>query len=606
MIRKDFSLIRFNPINLITSIIFCLILFSIIIVALTPPASVYEMSIYQAYHPLFWFFLIFAIILANFVLIYEAIITNSLSRWKYAIFAIIFSNFIILILPISRGYFFNNIGDELSHIGYCLDILKSGHFVEFNVYPISHIFVAILSQITGIESRFLLKLVPSFFYLIYILGIFLLMRELTKDLRLTLVVISFSSVLLFTYFNYLFLPTQFVLYLVPFILFLYVRRYNKPNNNNLIVLLVFLLYIPFAHPLGSIFIIMILFLYFMSIFLSEKFSLGNKEDQKNSKNFYGLLLFPIIILSIVFSRWYLNLNQFQNQVYRATQWFSEGVGSPPIEEISTIAMETKFSITQLIEQLLKNYGQDLIFTFLSIVAILLILNEVKKKKVEKNFVYELFFILLFIFFTIFYISTLLGDFIATGKSIRIFCWALFGSTCLNGIFYYEFISKQQKNIKHIFSIILLIFISLSVVIGIFNVYFSPFIKQSDIHGTEMGNSGMNWFFDNKMAYNTLYFDQMVMRYPDSKYGFSSEAPSSIGTFISLPQRFDNQNNVIFGKLVSFDTYLVISEKYLLTKKYLWPNTGAVTFNDLNQIDLDETVNNIFSNGDPNIYLISPI
>ena len=55
-------------------------------------------------------------------------------------------------LPQLTGYAFVASSDHLTHLGYVLDIMQTGHFSSRNVYPITHILISQIFFLTGISE----------------------------------------------------------------------------------------------------------------------------------------------------------------------------------------------------------------------------------------------------------------------------------------------------------------------------------------------------------------------------------------------------------------------------------------------------------------------
>lgn len=87
------------PIKIVSVIAFIFITFALIIIARTPPASGYELSIYYAYPWYFWYFFCISIICGILILIHQAFTEQESNWWLIGLCIVIFSNTIFLGLP---------------------------------------------------------------------------------------------------------------------------------------------------------------------------------------------------------------------------------------------------------------------------------------------------------------------------------------------------------------------------------------------------------------------------------------------------------------------------------------------------------------------------
>jgi hypothetical protein len=581
---------------------FILIAVALGIIAINPPATGYEISIYNAYPSYFWIFIIGSIACGICILVHRAF-SNEKSKWWIAGFSIIiFANLVVILLPMFRGYFISNMGDELEHLGMIKDIALTGHIGDRNVYPVSHILVSQISSICGLDSRLVIKIIPSVFYLLYMIGLYLLARQISGKFGQALLVSAFSSVLLFTYFNYLFLPTQLFLFLIPLVLFLFLRKSSSPSYAT--IFLILLLPMPFLHSLCPLFLVAIFLLFGLSI-LIHRF-LAKRSHAQNLAISYppGMVLGPALLVFIIFFMWFSNFALFRTTITEAYEWFAYGHGVPPVESMAEAWYMANFTIPEFIDLFIKNYGHDLLFSLLSLIAVFAILRRVFSSQGPPK-LEEIFFSLLFLVFGLFYISTLFGAFIRTGQSIRIFCWSLLAATVLNGIVFHEWILRLRGKWFKVCVHLIAIIIMAAAVIGVFSMYYSPHIKQANLQTTAMDMYGMEWFFQHKSNDKTMCLEGLPSRALNAIYGFDAPKPESVGAFYYvLPHLGYEENKSVADYLHSSD-YLVVTERIRAYKTILWPDVGVYTLNELNRLGSDPGVSMVYSNRELEIWRVSP-
>lgn len=596
---------KLNVDKLLTVIAFVFILLALIILAITPAATGYEISVYGAYSPYFWFLICSSIACGILILVHHAFASEQRSKWWAAsLFIVVFANLIVILLPMFRGYFISSLGDEVTHLGQIKDIALTGHAGVSDVYPISHILAFQLCSICGLDSRLVIKILPSIFYLIYMAGLFILIRAISKEPRQVMLVMAFGSVLLFTYFNYLFLPTQLFLFLVPLILFLFFRKNSSRSLSYATIFIITLLLMPFLHPLGSVLLVGIFLIFELSVLIHRSWLAKRSYTQKPAISYsLGTALAPAAIVFMIFFSWFSNFALFRYKLIQAYEWFVHGYGTPPVETMMEQWQMADFTILGFIDLFIKCYGHDLLFSLLSLIAIFIILRKAFSSRTSLK-IEETFFPLLFLIFSLFYLSTLLGAFISLGRSIRVFCWPLVASTVLNGMVFHERISKLRDNRFKICVCLLTIIIIVAAIIGIFSVYPSPHKREWGLQVTRMDWGGMEWFFNHKNDNGTIYFEQLIYRAPHFIYGFDTPKPKSVGAFYLVPPHLGYDKNESIADSFDFNAYLVTSERVRAIKTQLWPDVGRFTLNELNRLNFDPGVSMIYSNGQLAIWEIS--
>jgi hypothetical protein len=577
-----------------------LILLALSILAFTPEASGYEPSIYNAYPNYFWVIIILSLMCGILILIHKAFTDDKQhSQWYLAgIFILIATNLIVITLPISRGYFISDFADEVSHLGMIKDILLNGHVGVNNFYPISHILTSQINLLTGLDVRFVIKIMPAIFYLIYLAGLFLLARQTSKNIRVTILVMGFGTPLLFTFYTNLFLPTQFCLYVMPMLLYLFFRCNENHILNRIILFYLFLSMVPFLHPLGAILIVAIFILLGiaeMTRYLGLKKNGGEQIDRSFA---WGVIWPPAVILFILFFGWFSNFSFFK---FVLSQFFSGGAS--PLDDMVQQGATARITLLDFVRLLFNNNGQDLLMLFLALIAAGIVARKFfLKSNAAKN--EELFFSYLFLAFSLLYLASILVNFTGTGTDIRILCWSLVACVLLNGIVFYEWIGKLKRGMKNLAVVGLAVVIIAMSSIAIFNVYFSPFIKRTSLQGTMASMSGMQWFIENKGTENTFYFGPLVPRAASYLYGWDSPKPDNLGSFNNIPSHFGyNADKPKPGELTQV-VYLVVNRSDLEGKK-LFPDVGIYTMDELDQLRANPGVNRIYFNGDADIMEVLP-
>jgi hypothetical protein len=593
---------RFIYINIIVMNI--LLGISIYIIAITPTSSGYELYINKAYSSFFWFSIITSISCGIAFLVYEAFFGEGKHKnsWLYIFFLVVLANTIVLLLPVFRGYALHGRGDILTHLGVLKDILWTGHISgNSKLYPVSYILAADFTLIFGIKPELALSTTPAIFNIFYSFGIYFLARVISQNRGQIILITAFSQVLLFTYYQSMFLPTHFSFAMVPFILFLFFRK-NKNRAQTFridILFVLMLLLIPFFHPLTSI---QLCFAFFIMGIL---FYLLRYYNQVTNINKSGRFLLPGLLVLITFMAWGLNQLFFHHTVQSLYNWFAFEIGSPPIQNYQDAFAKANLGVVGFFNILFKSYGHQIIYICLALVGLIVIIREYFfSKKHGKN--EEVLFACLFVIFCLEFFPFLLGS-LTLSNPLRIFEWALFAATVFNGLFYQRFLSKQREHSspayikKNAGIVIISILLIVCVPIGIFSLFNSPLGGEISQQVTKAELDGMGWFVNYKgEKENTFSFSrQSLNRFVDATLG-RKNSWDLIKTTKDAPAYFGYKGEewgVLSGYLVVMD----YETKYYTVK---WPEGGSFEKNDFFRLYNDSTKSLCFANGTMNVWRLA--
>lgn len=599
--------------------IFAIIGFSCIasalyIIAITPPATGYEISIYDAYPNYFWLFLIAAIACGIIILVRQAFAENP-SRWWIAGFSVIFStNLVILLLPFFRGYvtFARTRGDELTHIGYIMDILLTGHFVSAgaagaNRYPAIHIIGANLSLVTGLTPELLAEVFPGFFTLFYMFSIYLLSQEIASSRGQTLLITAFGSLLLFKHENLMLAPAVACFYMLPFTLFLLCKARTSANRLSYSLLFILILLLtPFLHPGdGTIFLILIFICISFSLwcYLRIKKPLEKSESRCSIPQSISSIN-PILILFVTWFIWFSAYSVFAGAVKDTWNWLVYQIGTTTSIEYANTLAKAELSLLELVELFLKMWGHAVIYYIVAAVISVLVWKRFLSPR-GKIDAWQFSFSCLFIVFGLLLFVAFFSKaiWVTYCREIR---YVIFAATILNGLCLYSLFHNWHRKVG-IFIISLLLIASAT--IGVFNTFPSPIIVEANSHVTEMNMIGMEWFFEYQND-SLLIDDRGVpqIRFWCALHGVATR-PHNIRCYPpdSPPDHFGYLENVAYGESHTEDRYYVdcklsriIYPEMAPEYKLLW----KITPEDFYRLDNeDPSVSKLYSNGELWVYYV---
>lgn len=590
--------------KLLLTLGFILVFAASMIIARTPVVSAYEISIYSAYPGYFWILVIAAVFCGLTALFLRSfVIPESVKLHLGGFVLLIVINFMIILLPVFRGYFIPSGGDQLAHIGWIIDLVNTGHFGITNIYPVTHIISTKILLVTGFDIRSVMYLIPPLFYLIYVLGVVLLARVICQKFGQIYLVLAAGSVMLYTYFNYLFFPTQNILFLLPLLLLLLIKANYQNNARFGIGLIIMLIVSPFVHPLGSLIIAFILALFVLASFFS-RFLNKNRQNNEIIPAVQSVNILSSIIIFVMYIIWFSRFDAFQASLRNALLWIFSGEGTPPIDGITKGIAQIDYSIWDLIIRLFLNNGHTIIYGALAVLTISFVLLKYFRKE-RKLSVIDLFFAISFICLFIFAAGSIFGSYIGLGSELRLFCWPLFFSIFLIGMIIYDFIKSSSGLRKIVLTSVLFIAIFVSSIVGVFNTYYSPLIDNGDIQVPYSSWRSQEWFHANKIDMYTMAFEQTTERARDVIYGRDSPKPYQVYFYFRVPERLNYTDSTELKDIIDRNFYTIISSRIQAVKNIISPNSGLFHLADLNKIYVDNNNHLIYSSAaNDHIFLIT--
>jgi len=593
------------------------ILVSLFTVAQVLVTSGYEISIYEVFPFYFWILLIIAMSSGIFIIVNSLKENEKSNWWILGLFLIIYVNLILFLLPIFRGYYTYGRGDVLAHIGYIKDIIQFGTFagagnIDENLYPIIHIISTSIYYFTGISPELIVQFIPVLFYIFYIISIYLLSKELTGNLKASVLTTTLGSILIFRFDGNAFIPSTLLFFLMPFLLFLFYR--SRGTSSHLYIyrslLLLLLVTVPFFHPgEGTIILISFFVLIELSLFVYKniiKDYISHNFPQKTDFRDYSINL-PLILATLWFV-WFASSSLFFQKTREIASWLSYQTGRTDAITYSNILNSANLSLYQIIDFLVKFLGQDILYLSLSTIFCVIVLKKLLKREVIK--VEEFTFLMLFISFSILLLLTFTNWF--GFDYTRELKYLLFVSTIFSGIILYKLI-EVGNNFKKSTMLILCCFLIVSGTIGIFNSFSSPLVRGPNFQVTTMEISGSTWYVENRdkklttQSINNLYPGQ-VRLFIESKYGVDFLKKNSFVIY-SSPDHFGYYKNDNYGESLNKSAYFLNFKLQRIAYDQIYPdlsNKWRFTSSDFEKLDNnDYTASEIYSNGEFWVYLVNP-
>ncbi len=550
----------------------------------------YEISVYGSYPIYFWVFLILIELIGIQILIIELINNKKTNHSIIGILLIYFVNLLILLIPLK--YYFYGMDDSISHAGYIKDILISGNSGVGDFYPLSHIWVSVVSMLSNLNYLKVILLAVPIFYSVYIMGILLLSKKITTDENKRIFIIIFSIIFPVGIYTSQFYPIGLAIFYIPLILYLFLNK-NKIQYSFLFVLFCF--FAVFLHPLISLFLILTLVVYGVSTLLYSRFNGIKTEKFKLSYVLNSILILVVTLITWMGSFWI-----FGAKIRSLLDWITGEAQNSYIQSYGQAVAKTHFSIYDTIYLTIKIYGPFFIYFVLFIFAFMYIVRKlVKNKKVSKE---QIFFLLLTIIFGMIAVSFFVTGFNLASNPIRIFAMLSITSSILSALVYYEIISLKPKRIKFLIIQVLSLILVFSMILGVFNIHPSPITNYPSSDVSKAEYVGAEWLVTKSNLTSKIYSvsSEFADRMRDSVLGFEMGSKGSNG---HLPPHFGYENYSSINNSVNQSSFIAITAYDKAYYGKIWTTQGSFNLSDFMKLNEDYSSNHVYTDGEFEVWYV---
>jgi len=610
---------RVNIDKLLATVAFVFIAVALVIIATTPPATGYEISIYDAYPSYFWFFIIASNACGIGILIHQAFTKERSKLWLAGLCIVILSNSIFLGLPFFRGYIFYPKGDALTHIGMMNDIIATGHIGAGNFYPVVHILGVSLLDIAGLSRGAVTNLLFVFWSFVYLLNMYLLSTMVASHRGQALLITAFACPLVFSLFHTVIHPSMFSLFMVPLLLYFYHRREGNRTGKTAttLVLLLLAFSITFTHPVTCLFAIALILAFNLSKFLYRQIANRKELASQSSTVIAGNYNVPLIMF-ITFFVWYSSYAAIQGSIKAVHEFLVYGSGAPLFErQTETLAM-AGITTSQTIELFIYRYGAIFIYGIISAIALAMVLRTSLDKKGQSDsmsFTYAIQFIV-----ALAVSAFSLWGFTGEYNPIRISRFFLVMAPIMSGLVAYEFILRgylQRVNFGRLrsrgkaFIGVMTVLILATSVLSVLNVYGSPRTVQSNLQVSRMEIAGSEWFSEHQdRDIITAGAGVNLRRFEDFNFGGETCPPTNKARLDSepVPSHFGyDENNSITETFKFEDRYVLTCEagriNVMLVPENVRHKAHQYGGQDFATLRTDPAVAQIYANGEFEVWRV---
>lgn len=583
--------------------IFCFISLTIsFILAYLDYTTGYEASFYYSTNPLVWIVLFLCMSISLSVIFHQIYTDQYEKSYLLTIFLIqlILCKSFFLYLPYIRGYLYLWAGDSLSHVGYVIDILTTGHITSTNYYPVTHLLIASVSLLSGLSVESVSRYSTPFLSIIYISFIYFFAKSVLLDKESQLISLIISCTMFSTY-QFSISPNGWSIFYAPLLLSFLLFKNFKTLEYQILLVISFILMVFFHILSALILIFLMLEIIFLDVIFNKTYS------SLNTSYFKRFIKHPFLNLSILecvmFSMWILSFKKFNlnlKNIYDALILGAKSTGL--IVDISSKLDKIQLNGIDIVFLAIKMYGDTFIYIILAIIALWILFKN--KNKFNSN----LFIVLLFFFSCLVGYLIYLFNIIPGFRYFAAHRFLMYIVICIP--IFTAYIFKYLKLTKNNFYFTICLFlIMIASIISILAVHQSPWITQPNPQITHMQISGMEWYFSYyNSSLGTVYIKILPWRYADQLFGIDGRINRNIGMYNPLdnylPDHFNYSINETLGNSYDTDKYALISKYDESTYTGVWNTTGRFSIQDFKNLENDRTVCKIYSNYEFDVWYVN--
>lgn len=568
-----------------------------IIVAYISPARTYELSIYESTPACVWGLLIFSMIIAFAVIISQIIRSEHNISWLWIVdILILFLNRIIIEwMGYIRGYVTLS-GDQMTHVGFCKDIIISGHISPDNFYPITHILLSSINIIAAIPILVLTDYGTGLISLFYLISIYVLSKELLSNKKFQILSLVFGAMVFFNGCELFLMPNRWSAFFIPISLYIFLKVRKVKSIAWIILLIVCLILTSFFHPLSSLFLIMTFLIIGIVLFLIYVVQEKNISLSQLGKH---IPIIEICILSLSLLLWIMSFNLFDANIQ---QFYSAIIGRDVPNFLGNMNLSISklgLNIMQFISLIINMEGPTCIFIILSLFAFITLVKSRKFLKSEK-ILFALFivvgvtgFLYMSTIFNLLHgMSSILGERLIIYVSILMPLFVGYVTVS---------ITSNDKNRMLKYAVIILLILCASI-LSIFSLYSSPKILSPGDQVTNSDVQSAGWALSNKGNANLTSIVSTPWRYAHLIYGYDI-GKTLISYRIFTLNHFGYDKNSTVEESLKEKRYIMINSIDRIVYATVWAPVGRFNENDFERLRADNTANKIYSNGDSNVWYV---
>lgn len=562
-------------------------------VLVQPPARNYE-EMYGAYPALFW--ALFAIGFAAAAVVFVVSSARGDGYWKLALTFACVLYFLFNLLPLFRGWAMYGRGgaDVLAHIGHTKVLLETNHIPAADFYPSVHILLAEF-RMAGFPFRTVSPLLSGFFTAVYLLGVYLLSRQLTGNERVGVVTLAVAVVPLYSKFQHSFHPAIFSFMMFPTYLYLFDRYRTVDSTRYLGLTLLLSLVLVIFHPVTSLYALAALVVSIAARLLYGRVSRLSFDYRKDV---------PVsLFLTTMWFVWYFRFPGIREGL-RTTLDISEDGGSTVASSYGGQQLAGAQGLQQIFFGFVDNYGPIFLVCGLAAVAALIALARLLRgtSRLPEIWLSTQFAAGVGIS------AVSILTYVIAFNPVRNSRYMILMATLLAGLLLYWLLHAKlglDPSLQRAAAVVVVVLLLVMIPVATTNSY------HSWTHMTYTEKDGTEWFYEHGPPDDPAVSHGLSLKmrmysqggyYEDSRFvGFGKDSP--------IPRYFGYRTHDRVGQVVgNTSTYIVTkefdTEFYKALKKFVRKESIVYTEANLERLGRDPTVNKLYSNGGYTVWLVN--
>lgn len=573
-----------------------LLTYAAVVVATTPPAAGYEVSLYTAYPVTFWIAIVLTIFVGQLLVLEDATASRQCGYWKRGYALLVTASGILLFLPTMRYQYVMGRADTLTLAG-GIEYITATHALQpDNYYPMIHLLTASLSFFTGIDPITLMQAIPPLFSLAFLLGTYGLLRYLFPDRREFLVTLPFAS-LLFTGFEHLhFTPYNMSFLLVPLVVLYCLKAQERNAVPSTVAMLVLVFAIVFYHPLTGLLIVAFFAIaqVLSDLPSSVRFVTGRKPVPS--------AMVSLLVLVVLFA-WY---TRFETVILSMASVVA-GRGPSQFAHVTTVADRVSPSLVDLLQSAIASYGMEAIVGSVTLVSLCYLgYDHYRRDSAVDTYVAWLAGIFL-VSFAVGAVAFFLN---VIFEPLRFTRYGLLAGSTIVGFGYLALYSTlSDRRSKRVLTVSMYAFLLALVFLSVFLLFPSPLTDDANLQVTDREVRGMAWAIDNENETMATQDDGVLQHRHVDYQSMGTESTWELRERDTAPpDHFGYDDNSTAGQGYQEVTYLRVTELARIENPSLYPNYPdhwRHTPSDYDRLEDDHTVDHVYTNGEFDNYVVRP-
>ena len=551
----------------------------------TKGAEGYEISIYDALPPAFWYLLLSSLVLhivvaARVCFGYDLAGIDQVAA-LLGIAGTAFVTLLVLLLPCLRGYPTIS-GDFATHISRSAEIASEWNIGSDVFYPFTYALVQVISVLTGVDVRDIWFCGAAGLHALYILLCVLTANKLSKDARPIVCAGLAAAIPVAGAYLRTMSPASISVRLLPLLVYLYLNSRNKKSWGFSSLLVVLLILLPLIHPLTALMGILWLTLLEFVIWILNRGHTGRSS----------LAVTPSVILAITWFMWFSSFALWNSSIRSVVSWL-RGEASTQLSQVSRLIGRSGMSPIESILLILKQENGIIIYVGLALPTLLVYYFHAYKnshRRASTHYVQPIYVLL--IVSLIAAVAALVGPF--GGLDIYRFSRFLVPWATLIVTLIPVMGAPLPPRGRLLADLVVIFALVIAALGGIWALHPSPYALQPNDQVTVQEMACMKWISqwgderDIKGIWSTARLAHVAIGY--------SASQSMSGLHHSLPDHFGYDQVPYVATALRRPAYILVTENARTSVLDLWATADRYVESDFRRLDIDPSIVLLYSNG----------